>query len=132
MTQRVEVAQVHPQIYERKGGKERYGGKVDAALRSAQVDPRAEFTDIVEIEIQAQLDLDGSQIVRRLERLSAAGKTQGDRLRALGQTALKYRSTLILGPLSSDVHGVITRIKVYRDSCIEVRETGRWYILRNG
>jgi hypothetical protein len=50
------VAQVHAQIYERKGRKEGYGRKIDAALLSAQVDASAEFTDIVEIEIQKQLN----------------------------------------------------------------------------
>jgi len=56
MAQRVEVPQVHPQIYERKGRKESYGGKIYAALLSAQVDASAEFTDIVEMEIQKQLN----------------------------------------------------------------------------
>jgi hypothetical protein len=59
MAQRVKVPQVHSQIYERKGRKKSYGGKIHAALLSAHIDAGAEFTDIVEIEIQEQLDLDG-------------------------------------------------------------------------
>lgn len=56
MAERVEVPQVHPQIYERKGRKKSYVGKVYAALLSAHIDAGAKFTDIVEIEIQEQLN----------------------------------------------------------------------------